>query len=90
MQEYVDKKALISEIRKTAGTFIKEFDEVAEVYKDTRFDDVDRTPQEIIAYQLGWMNLIREWDSDELNNTVAPFTSFRGKIRKWKKLRADM
>ena len=145
---------------------------MAEIDKDTRFEDVDRTPLEIIAYQLGWMNLIRGWDSDELSgkevvtpapgykwnqmgelyqgfykkhkndslkqlreqfvaavdsliewldgmsedelfkpggrkwaasttsnwpiwkwvhiNTVAPFTSFRSKIRKWKKLRTSM
>jgi hypothetical protein len=65
MQEYNDKSILITEIRKTAELFIKEFDEVAEADKSIRYDDVDRTPQEIIAYQLGWMGLIRGWDKDE-------------------------
>ncbi|MDR1579014.1 MAG: ClbS/DfsB family four-helix bundle protein [Synergistaceae bacterium] len=66
MQEYESKQALIDEITKTAELFIKEFDGIAETDKDVRYDDVDRTPQEIIAYQLGWMNLIRGWDNDEL------------------------
>jgi hypothetical protein len=169
MQEYESKQALIDEINKTAERFIKEFDGIAETDKDIRVDEADRTPQEMIAYQLGWMDLIRSWDSDELAgkevvtpapgckwnqmgelyrgfyekysaytlerlremftaavgdtvkwfqgftddeifepggrkwaastasnwpiwkwvhiNTVAPFKSFRGKIRKWKKLR---
>ena len=172
MQEYTDKNALIDEIRKAAELFIKEFDDVAEGDKNLRLDGVDRTPEEIIAYQLGWMDLIRGWDKDELDgkevitpapgckwnqmgalyqgfydkykdeplvrlkesfttdlnsliewlnafsddelfksggrkwasstpsnwpiwkwvhiNTVAPFKSFRSKIRKWKKLRAEV
>ena len=171
MQEYASKAALIDEIRKTAGLFIIEFDDVADADKNIRFDGVDRTPGEIISYQLGWMGLIRGWDKDELSgkevvtpapgykwnqmgelyqgfydkyndeslsrlkelfvtdldsfiywlgafsddelfnpggrkwaastpsnwpiwkwvhiNTVAPFKSFRSKIRKWKKLRAE-
>jgi len=67
MQDYASKEALINEIRKTADIFIKEFDGVAEADKDIRCGDVDRTPQEIIAYQLGWMDLIRGWDKDELD-----------------------
>lgn len=170
MQEYASKDALIHEIRRTADLFLKEFDDVSNADQDIRFDGVDRTPQEIISYQLGWMGLIRGWDCDELEgrdvnmpapdykwnqlgglyqsfyrqyqgksldelrdlfvtavdslvewlhafsdeelfqsggrawaastpanwpiwkwvhiNTVAPFRSFRSKIRKWKKLRA--
>jgi hypothetical protein len=65
MQEYKDKNALIAEIKKTSEIFIKEFDDVAEADKNIRYDEVDRTPQEIIAYQLGWMGLIRGWDKDE-------------------------
>jgi len=168
MQEYADKNALIAEIKNTANLFIKEFDNISEADKNVRYDEVDRTPREIIAYQLGWMELMRGWDSGELEgkevitpapgckwnqmgilyqgfydryednsleqlrklfidavnsltewvnrfsddelfkpggrnwaastnsnwpiwkwvhiNTVAPFKSFRGKIRKWKKL----
>jgi len=66
MQEYADKNALIAEIRNTASLFIKEFDGIAEADKNIRYDDVDRTPQEMIAYQLGWLDLIRGWDRDEL------------------------
>ena len=171
MQEYPDKKALINAIKETSNSFIQEFEGVAEADKDVRQDEVDRTPQEMIAYQLGWMELIRGWEKDELKgkevvtpapgykwnqmgalyqgfydkyreksltqlrklfvkavdslvewlsgfsddelfksggrkwasstasnwpvwkwvhiNTVAPFKSFRGKIRKWKKLHSS-
>lgn len=172
MQEYTSKEALAEEIKKTAAGFIKEFDDVVEKDSNLRLEGVDRTPREMIAYQLGWMGLIRGWDSDELAgkevitpapgykwnqmgtiyevfysnynmqslselkqmyqeavsnliewlqgfsddelfqsggrkwaqstpsnwpiwkwihiNTVAPFKTFRGKIRKWKKLYAEL
>lgn len=171
VQEYIGRDALIAEIRKTAALFVKEFEDIAETDKDIRINEVDRTPREMIAYQLGWMDLIRTWDNNELEgkevvtpapgykwnqlgllyqsfydkyqtyslielrelftasvdsfigwlqnfsdkqlfqaggrkwaastasnwpickwvhiNTVAPFKSFRGKIRKWKKLRKN-
>ena len=66
MQEYTSKEALIEEIQKTASQFIGEFDNVADEDSDLRLEGVDRTPREMIAYQLGWMGLIRGWDRDEL------------------------
>ena len=65
MREYRDKKALIDEIEVAADLFIQEFEDVEEADKDVHHEGVDRTPQEIIAYQLGWMELIRGWDRDE-------------------------
>lgn len=65
MQEYAGKEAFIAEIEKTAALFIQEFDGVPETALDLRLEGVDRTPREIIAYQLGWMDLIRGWDDGE-------------------------
>jgi hypothetical protein len=55
-----------------------------------------KTSYEILTYQLGWMDLVKNWDDDERAgkevitptpnikwihiNTVAPFTNFRTKI----------
>ena len=79
MQEYTDKNAFVSEIRKTADLFIKEFEDIAETDRNVRYDEVDRTPQEIIAYQLGWMGLMRGWDSDELSGkeVVTPAPGYK-------------
>ena len=66
MQGYESKEALIAEIRKTAGLFAAEFDDVAEADADSTDEGVDRTPREMMAYQLGWMGLLRVWDADEL------------------------
>lgn len=79
MQEYNSKEALISEIRKTVHIFIREFNGLLESDKDLRFSEVDRTPQEIIAYQLGWMNLILKWDHDELEGkeVITPAAGYK-------------
>lgn len=67
MQEYTNKEDLIHSINKAADQFIQEFEDVTQVDIDMRFEEVDRTPREMIAYQLGWMELIRSWDRDELS-----------------------
>jgi hypothetical protein len=66
MQEYAGKYDLVAEIRSTADLFIREFDDITETENNIRLNGVDRTPREMIAYQLGWMDLILKWDSNEL------------------------
>jgi hypothetical protein len=65
MRTYETKEALIDEINKRAELFVSEFDEVDEADKDTICDGVDRTPAQMIAYQLGWMNLLLDWEQRE-------------------------
>ena len=67
MQGYANKAELIAEIEKTAALFIAEFESIYENDKDKLLDGADRTPAQMIAYQLGWMNLIMSWDTDELS-----------------------
>lgn len=83
MQEYANKQDLIDEIKKTAKLFIDEFNEINEVDKDKLIDGVDRTPSQMIAYQLGWLNLILNWDKDELDGkeVITPTAEY-----KWNKL----
>lgn len=171
MQNYESKQALMSEIKRTSKLFIDEFMGIEEADKGVLMEGVDKAPDQMIAYQLGWLNLMMKWDEEEANgndvitpaegykwnnmgglyqsfydqyashsleeligmyikkvdaylawldgfdeadvftagsrkwaastpsnwpvwkwvhiNTVAPFTSFRSKIRKWKKLNAN-
>lgn len=79
MQEYGDREALITEIEKTARLFIAEFREVSGENADLRLEGVDRTPREMLAYQLGWMELLRGWDRRELagETVVTPAPGYR-------------
>ena len=136
MKEYTSKAELTSAIKASYKKYIDEFENISEDLKDKRFEEVDRTPAENLAYQVGWTTLLLKWEKDEKAglevhtpsenfkwnnldemsedelfkprqrkwadnstktaiwevckfihiNTVAPFGTFRTKIRKWKKL----
>lgn len=64
MKDYESKQALIDEITKRAKLFIDEFHPIENSDKDISVNEVDRTPAQMIAYQLGWMNLIMSWEKD--------------------------
>lgn len=65
MQEYKSKQELIEEISKRAELFIDEFSDIPETDTNKLIDGVDRTPAQMISYQLGWMNLILYWEQQE-------------------------
>lgn len=67
MLKYKNKEELIIEIQKTSDLFISEFNNIGEDQKDKLIEGVDRTPSQMISYQLGWLNLLMTWDKDELS-----------------------
>lgn len=54
LRVYKSKEELKAEINKTFEKYISEFDSIPEALKDKRVDEVDRTPAENLAYQVGW------------------------------------
>ena len=62
MRVYENKEELKFEINKAFGKYISEFEDIPERLKDKRFDEVDRTPAENLAYQVGWTNLVLKWE----------------------------
>lgn len=65
MAEYKNRQGLILEISNRAKLFVEEFNDIDEKEKDRLIDGIDRTPAQMIAYQLGWINLILDWDKQE-------------------------
>lgn len=61
LRTYENKEELKAEIEKTFEKYILEFDNIPENLKDKRADEVDRTPAENLAYQVGWTNLVLKW-----------------------------
>lgn len=84
MAEYLNRQELILEISNRAELFIKEFNDIDEKDKDRLIDGVDRTPAQMIAYQLGWMNLILDWEKQEQQGhiVITPTADY-----KWNNLR---
>ena len=65
MRTYKDKEELKNEIHQSFEKYISEFDTIPEALKDKRVPDVDRTPAENLAYQVGWTTLLLKWETDE-------------------------
>lgn len=62
LRVYKDKKELKTEINKALEQYILEFDNNL---KGKRADEVDRTPAENLAYQVGWTSLVLKWEENE-------------------------
>ena len=65
MRTYNNKEELKAEINKAFEKYISEFDDIPEALKDKRVEEVDRTPAENLAYQVGWTTLVLKWETDE-------------------------
>lgn len=89
MRVYENKEELKSEINKTFEKYIAEFDNIPESLKDKRIDEVDRTPAENLAYQVGWTTLVLKWEEDERNGlqVKTPSDEFKwnqlGELYQW-------
>lgn len=64
MRVYENKEDLKKEIKKSFEKYILEFLNIPERLKDKKIDEVDRTPAENLAYQVGWTTLLLKWESD--------------------------
>lgn len=65
MRTYENKQALIDEIKKRYEKYDAEFNDVPESLKNKQIAEVDKTPSENLAYQLGWVNLLLHWEAEE-------------------------
>lgn len=65
MRTYKDKNELKNEIKKAYEKYIAEFETIPESLKDQRVGEVDRTPAENLAYQVGWTTLLLQWEANE-------------------------
>ena len=65
MIEYKSKEEFVNEISNGAKLFINEFSDIQEADKDKLIDGVDRSPAQMVAYQLGWLSLILDWENQE-------------------------
>ena len=89
MRAYESKEELKNEIEKTFKKYILEFDSIPEELKDKRVEEVDRTPAENLAYQVGWTTLLLKWEEDEKKGleVKTPSEKFKwnelGKLYQW-------
>lgn len=63
--EYSTKADLVESIHAKYVLLDAEFEDIDNSQRDVRIPEVDKTPAEIIAYQLGWLQLVMGWDEAE-------------------------
>ena len=89
MRTYENKDELKNEINKSFAKYISEFDIIPESLKDKRVEELDRTPAENLAYQVGWTTLVIKWESDERKglHVKTPSDNFKwnqlGELYQW-------
>lgn len=65
MQSYADQQALITTIDTTYAKFIAEFAALTPADRDRVIAGVDRTPGQMLAYNIGWTALLLDWKKQE-------------------------
>lgn len=89
MRHYENKEELKAKIEKSFEKYIAEFEDIPEELKDYHCSEVDRSPAENLAYQVGWTTLLLQWEEDEKNGrpVKAPSEDFKwnqlGDLYKW-------
>lgn len=70
MKNYVDKEELLTAIQTSYQRFRSEFDIIPDKCKNIRIKEIDKTPMEMLSYQLGWLHLLLNWDEAERRGEI--------------------
>lgn len=65
MQVYKNSEELIDQIKESYHKFIDEYEGISDDVADEKIDQVDKTPREMLSYQVGWINMILSWEKAE-------------------------
>ena len=64
MKIYESKEELKIAIKESYEKYISEFLSISNEDKDKKKENIDRTPSENLAYQVGWTTLLLKWEND--------------------------
>lgn len=70
MQTYNSKQELMEAIETSFTRFYNEFINIDPSLIHKKIEAVDKSPYEMIAYQIGWINLVMSWEKEELAGKV--------------------
>ena len=79
MKHYESKQELIDTIKSSFEKYISEYEHISEDERDKIVVGVDKSPSQNISYQLGWVNLLLEWERTERagGNVITPKDGFK-------------
>lgn len=65
MKHYQSKAELTAAIQTALDKYLAEFADIPEAARHTRMADGGKTPSEHLAYQLGWVAVLLDWERRE-------------------------
>lgn len=79
MQTYSDQSELVAKINLAYSKFINEFNDIPENKRTLLLVPVDKTPSQMLSYQLGWLTLLLSWEEQESagKSAVTPTPDFK-------------
>lgn len=70
MRTYDNQSDLKKNINNSYKKFITEFESIPENLKDLLVDGIDKTPSQMLSYQIGWLSLLLSWEREESKGAV--------------------
>lgn len=64
MRTYDNQSDLKKNINNSYKKFITEFESIPENLKDLLVDGIDKTPSQMLSYQIGWLSLLLSWERE--------------------------
>ncbi|KRL67088.1 hypothetical protein FC27_GL002209 [Companilactobacillus versmoldensis DSM 14857 = KCTC 3814] len=65
MQGYKNSADLIEHLKTSYHQFIDEYQGISDNIADDKISQVDKTPREMLSYQVGWIHMILSWEQTE-------------------------
>lgn len=64
--KYNNKLELIDTIKSNADLFIRECSDLKDEFMDTTYEEIEYSPYQMLAFCIGWMDLVLSWEEEEL------------------------
>ena len=65
--KYNNKLELIDAIKSNADLFIREYPDIKDEAMDTTYEEIEYSPYQMLAFCIGWMDLVLSWEEEEQN-----------------------
>jgi len=79
MRSYANPEELITEIKSSYTKFIAEFNAIPNQQRNLLVNCIDKSPSQMLAYQIVWLTLLLSWENDEKQGktVITPTPSYK-------------
>ena len=70
--KYNNKLELIEAIKDNSNLFVEEYSDIEEVSINIIDKEIEYSPYQMLAFCIGWMDLVLSWDNEERKGIKEP------------------